>query len=79
MERCWVRYSTWSADPAKPAAAGANCLRLSCSPRYAAWGYSIPVVSGAQWWVGAGLVYAGVSGTCGMATLLARLPYNQRT
>ena len=29
--------------------------------------------------VGAGLVYAGVSGTCGMATLLARLPYNQRT
>jgi len=28
--------------------------------------------------VGAGLVYAGVSGTCGMATLLARLPYNQR-
>src|SRR5262245_55190971 len=29
--------------------------------------------------VGVGLVYAGVSGTCGMATLLARLPYNQRT
>jgi rhodanese-related sulfurtransferase len=29
--------------------------------------------------VGAGLVYAGMSGTCGMATLLARLPYNQRT
>lgn len=29
--------------------------------------------------VGAGLVYAGVSGTCGMATLLARLPYNQHT
>jgi rhodanese-related sulfurtransferase len=29
--------------------------------------------------VGAGLVYAGLSGTCGMATLLARLPYNQRT
>ena len=28
--------------------------------------------------VGAGLVYAGVSGTCGMATLLAQLPYNQR-
>jgi len=34
------------------------------------------VLSGA---VGVGLVYAGVSGTCGMATLLARLPYNQRT
>ena len=29
--------------------------------------------------VGVGLVYAGVSGTCGMATLLAQLPYNQRT
>jgi rhodanese-related sulfurtransferase len=29
--------------------------------------------------VGAGLVYAGVSGTCGMATLLAQLPYNQRS
>src|SRR5438093_13212867 len=28
--------------------------------------------------IGAGLVYAGVSGTGGMATLLARLPYNQR-
>ena len=28
--------------------------------------------------VGAGLVYAGVSGTCGMAMLLAQLPYNQR-
>ena len=29
--------------------------------------------------VGAGLVYAGVSDTCGMAMLLARLPYNQRS
>jgi len=29
--------------------------------------------------VGVGLVYAGVSGMRGMATLLARLPYNQRT
>src|SRR5712692_6295943 len=28
--------------------------------------------------VGAGLVYAGLSGTCGMAMLLAQLPYNQR-
>jgi hypothetical protein len=28
--------------------------------------------------VGIGLVHAGVSGTCGMSTLLARLPYNQR-
>jgi rhodanese-related sulfurtransferase len=27
--------------------------------------------------VGAGLLFAGVSGFCGMATLLARLPYNR--
>ncbi|MTJ08378.1 rhodanese-like domain-containing protein [Anabaena sp. UHCC 0204] len=29
--------------------------------------------------VGAGLVFAGVSNTCAMAMLLAKLPYNQRT
>lgn len=29
--------------------------------------------------VGAGLTFAGLTGTCGMAMLLARLPYNQRT
>lgn len=28
--------------------------------------------------VGAGLVFAGVSGTCAMGMLLAKLPYNQR-
>ncbi len=28
--------------------------------------------------VGAGLVFAGVTDTCGMAMVLARLPYNQR-
>jgi rhodanese-related sulfurtransferase len=28
--------------------------------------------------VGAGLTFAGLTGTCGMAMLLARLPYNQR-
>ena len=28
--------------------------------------------------VGAGLVFAGVSNTCGMAILLAKLPYNKR-
>ncbi|MCH9646690.1 MAG: rhodanese-like domain-containing protein [Deltaproteobacteria bacterium] len=36
------------------------------------------------WWlalsgfVGAGLLFAGLTDTCGMAMLLARLPYNQR-
>lgn len=29
--------------------------------------------------VGAGLVFAGLTNTCGMAMLLAKLPYNQRT
>lgn len=29
--------------------------------------------------VGAGLVYAGVTDTCGMAMVLARLPYNQQS
>lgn len=28
--------------------------------------------------VGAGLTFAGLSGTCGLANLLARLPYNRR-
>jgi rhodanese-related sulfurtransferase len=28
--------------------------------------------------VGAGLIFAGISGRCGMASLLARLPYNRR-
>jgi rhodanese-related sulfurtransferase len=28
--------------------------------------------------VGAGLMFAGISGTCAMANLLAKLPYNQR-
>ena len=29
--------------------------------------------------VGAGLVFAGVSGTCGMAQLLRRMPWNRAT
>ncbi|MFN9629842.1 MAG: rhodanese-like domain-containing protein [Cyanobacteriota bacterium] len=29
------------------------------------------------WFVGAGLVFAGVSGFCGLARLLARMPWNQ--
>jgi len=34
------------------------------------------------WWRwalgGAGLVFAGVSGFCGMAVLLAKMPWNQK-
>jgi len=44
------------------------------------------VAAGALWhpagyWlsglIGAGLVYAGVSNTCGMSMLLAKMPWNQ--
>ena len=55
MEGCRVRHGTWPADTTEPAASGANCLRLSRSPRHAAWGHSVPVVSGASV-VGWGLV-----------------------
>jgi rhodanese-related sulfurtransferase len=30
-----------------------------------------------SWFVGAGLVFAGISGFCGMARLLARMPWNK--
>ena len=30
-----------------------------------------------SWFVGAGLVFAGVSGFCGMARLLALMPWNR--
>src|SRR6266699_866658 len=57
MEGCRVRHGTWPADTTDPAAAGANCLRLSRSPWYAARGHRVPVVSLAQWcgggWSGA--------------------------
>ncbi|MDX1383970.1 MAG: rhodanese-like domain-containing protein [Thermoanaerobaculia bacterium] len=43
-------------------------LGLAVSP----WLFAIPA------FVGAGLLFAGITDTCGMAMLLARLPYNQR-
>jgi rhodanese-related sulfurtransferase len=38
-----------------------------------------PVGFGLAAFVGAGLVMAGVTGWCGMATLLAHMPWNKRT
>lgn len=38
-----------------------------------------PVFLGLSAFVGAGLVFAGVTDTCGMAMLLARMPWNRRT
>jgi rhodanese-related sulfurtransferase len=37
-----------------------------------------PAFIGVAAFVGAGLVFAGISDTCGMAMLLARMPWNQR-
>lgn len=37
-----------------------------------------PVLLGLAVFVGAGLVFAGITDTCGMALLLARMPWNQR-
>jgi rhodanese-related sulfurtransferase len=36
-----------------------------------------PWLFGLSAFVGAGLVFAGVSGTCGMATMLAKMPWNR--
>jgi len=79
MEGCRVRHGMWPADTTEPATAGANCLRLSLLLIGTLLGVIVSpwflLLSGV---VGVGLVHAGVSGTCGMATLLDRLPYNQR-
>lgn len=37
-----------------------------------------PYFLGIAAFVGAGFVFAGATGTCGMATLLAKLPHNRR-
>jgi hypothetical protein len=36
-----------------------------------------PYFAGLSAFVGAGLVFAGITDTCGMALLLARMPWNQ--
>ncbi len=46
-----------------------SALALFIDPRYA-------VLSG---FVGCGLVFAGITNTCGLAMLLAKLPYNRRS
>jgi rhodanese-related sulfurtransferase len=38
-----------------------------------------PIFMGISAFVGAGLTYAGLSGNCGMAILLARMPWNRAT
>jgi hypothetical protein len=41
-------------------------------------GFLHPAFFGLAGFVGAGLVFAGVTDTCGMAMLLARMPWNRR-
>lgn len=41
-------------------------------------GFIHPVLFGLAAFVGAGLVFAGVTDTCGMGMLLARMPWNRR-
>ncbi|OWK40566.1 rhodanese-like domain-containing protein [Fimbriiglobus ruber] len=38
-----------------------------------------PIMLGLSGFVGAGLVFAGLTDTCGMGLLLARMPWNQRS
>jgi hypothetical protein len=43
-------------------------------------GYLVhPAWVGLSGFVGAGLVFAGITDTCGMAMVLARMPWNQRS
>ncbi|QJX00456.1 rhodanese-like domain-containing protein [Frigoriglobus tundricola] len=41
-------------------------------------GFVHPVLFGIAGFVGAGLVFAGITDTCGMGLLLVRMPWNQR-
>ena len=53
------------------AAGGLVLLGMALGALVSPWGF---VLAGG---VGAGLVFAGVSGTCGMARLLRRMPWNR--
>jgi rhodanese-related sulfurtransferase len=54
-----------------------------CAGSLVLGGVVIATVTGNPWWtllsgfVGAGLIFAGVTGTCGMAMLLSKMPWNQ--
>ena len=41
-------------------------------------GFVHPAFFGIAGFVGAGLVFAGITDTCGMGMLLARMPWNRR-
>jgi hypothetical protein len=78
--------SAWTAL-GKPVSRGATRLSLERQVRIAAGGLAAtgaalalvvsPVFALLPLMMGSGLVFAGVTNTCGMAMLLSRLPYNR--
>jgi Protein of unknown function (DUF2892) len=74
-------------DLGLPIARGKNSISLERQVRIAAGSLVVlgvtlgwfvhPVFFGLAAFVGAGLVFAGVTDTCGMGMLLARMPWNQ--
>jgi rhodanese-related sulfurtransferase len=72
-----------------PVARGAKSMSLERQVRIAAWSLVVlgtalgafvhPGFLGLAAFVGAGLVFAGVTDTCGMGMILARMPWNRIT
>lgn len=75
-------------DSGLPIVRGAKVMSLERQVRIAAGSLVLagvglgwfvhPVFFGLAAFVGAGLVFAGITDTCGMGMLLARMPWNQR-
>ena len=59
-----------------PVVRGRKAMSLERQVRIAA-GALVAIGAGLAGFVGCGLVFAGVTDTCGMAMLLARMPWNQ--
>ena len=73
----WLAGRPWQ-EGDLAGAAGANCSRVAG----AVWGRpsvlsSIRHFIGLAAFVGAGLIFAGITDTCGMGMILARMPWNQ--
>lgn len=76
-------------DAGLPLVRGARVMSLERQVRIAAGSLVLigtilawfvhPAFVGLSAFVGAGLVFAGITDTCGMGMLLARMPWNQRT
>ena len=84
-----VRFSPYSRnDAGLPVVRGKKAVSLERQVRIAAGSLVVigvalgllvhPVLFGLSGFVGAGLVFAGVTDTCGMGMMLARMPWNRR-